>query len=144
MLDADHFKVCNDTHGHPFGDKVLVALARTLKAQVRPTDLVGRWGGEEFVVVLPEADMEMAFGVAERVRRAMGSMRLPVPGGQKVPAPTVSIGVASLEAGGKGFAELLQAADTALYCAKRAGRNRTLRFDPTKPIPEESLPEAES
>ncbi len=142
MLDADHFKISNDTHGHPFGDKVLVALAKILKAHVRPSDLVGRWGGEEFVVVLPGADTEMAFRVAERIRRAMASMVLSAPGGQKVPAPTVSIGIATREAGGKGFAELLQCADTALYQAKYAGRNLTIRFDPTLSIPGESLPTA--
>ncbi|MFZ1614201.1 MAG: sensor domain-containing diguanylate cyclase [Holophaga sp.] len=124
MLDADHFKRCNDTHGHAFGDRVLVALARTIKEQVRPTDLVGRWGGEEFTVVLPGVDGPVALRVAERIRTAMEALVIKVSESQFTAAPTISIGLASYPGAAETPSSLLEASDTALYAAKAQGRNR--------------------
>lgn len=122
LLDVDHFKAVNDTHGHDVGDEVLVGLARRVGAAVRATDLFARWGGEEFVVLLPEtaADGALAFArtLAEAVRSAPFPTRL---GGLAV---TVSIGVATLGPDGGDEAMLLRGADEALYRAKGGGRDR--------------------
>jgi diguanylate cyclase (GGDEF)-like protein len=123
MLDADHFKRCNDTHGHAFGDRVLVLLARTIRDQIRPTDTLGRWGGEEFAVILPGADAATARKVAERIRSAMTSLVLSLPTGEEVAAPTVSIGVACHPGPEQHPDRLMEAADAALYRAKAQGRN---------------------
>jgi diguanylate cyclase (GGDEF)-like protein len=130
MIDVDHFKKVNDTYGHPAGDKVLVAVANGLKTRLRPRDLVARFGGEEFVLVLPETDAEGAMVVAERVRRAIESAVTPVGPGQPLRV-TISLGCAT--SGGKapfvGAADLLESADKALYAAKRSGRNRVVAFE---------------
>lgn len=122
VLDVDHFKSVNDTHGHAIGDEVLVGVARVLRETTRTVDLVARFGGEEFVVLLPETGLEGAAGIGERIRaavetREMGAGRLRV---------TVSVGAAS----GHDPAILVHA-DKALYEAKRTGRNRVV----TWPIP---------
>ncbi len=120
MVDADHFKVINDTWGHPAGDAVLVALAECLKEGTRTLDVVGRLGGEEFGVLLPAADVEAALMVAERLRASAENMRVPY--AEQSLRVTVSIGVAewgpelSLE-------DLVELADGALYRSKKAGRN---------------------
>lgn len=124
MLDADHFKVCNDTYGHPVGDRVLVLLAQILRAQIRPSDLVGRLGGEEFAVLLQCATQDTAFRVAERIRSAMADSRLDLGGGLTIQVPTVSVGVANLTPD-ESLDSLLVRADAALYRAKGEGRNRT-------------------
>lgn len=124
MFDADHFKSCNDTYGHLFGDTVLKALAREIRAQVRPTDLVGRWGGEEFTVLLPNVPFEVARAIAERVRSAAERLSLPTPAGEEVGAPTLSGGVASLGGDVETLEQLVNAADQALYAAKNNGRNQ--------------------
>lgn len=125
MIDVDHFKRINDTHGHAFGDEVLRHLGRVLTAGLRDHDRLGRLGGEEFLAVLPEATREDARRVAERMRAAVAAAPLPGPGtGGGSPLPvtvTVSIGVA---AGLDGTADALIArADAAMYRAKHAGRN---------------------
>jgi diguanylate cyclase (GGDEF)-like protein len=126
MLDADHFKACNDTYGHPVGDKVLVLLAQVLRAQVRPNDLAARIGGEEFAVVLQGAAQEAALKVAERIRLAMAGAFLDLGEGQRIPVPTISLGLAELSALTDPNLEcLLERADAALYRAKGEGRNRT-------------------
>lgn len=122
IIDIDHFKRVNDTHGHLFGDQVLLGVAGTLTHQLRQSDLVGRFGGEEFVVLLPGADLAEACRVAERLRSRVGRMALPVE--DTTVTITVSIGVAILEAHGDDLIELLAAADLALYRAKDSGRNR--------------------
>lgn len=124
MLDADHFKRCNDAYGHPFGDRVLVALASVIRLQVRQTDGVGRLGGEEFAVFLPGAPEATASQVAERIRLAMESLRLDLPDGTPVPAPTVSQGIALAPQHAADTANLILRADEALYRAKAGGRNR--------------------
>jgi len=122
MVDVDHFKRFNDTHGHAAGDYVLFAVAQTLRGRFRPTDLVARYGGEEFTVVLPTTRGRDAVLAADRVRRALADTPLTLESGDVVRV-TASMGVAELAAH-QTAEELLQAADRALYRAKGTGRNR--------------------
>lgn len=131
MVDLDHFKRVNDEHGHLKGDEVLRALSRTLVENVRRLDTVGRYGGEEFVVLLPDSSKAQAVGVAEKLRAAVQEMTGPLPGVRL----TVSIGVATLPDDAVSGDALLDAADRALFTAKRAGRNRVVAFDPTPAEP---------
>lgn len=122
ILDLDHFKHVNDTHGHQVGDLVLVAVAEVLARSVRvDVDVVGRLGGEEFAVLLPRCDEEAAQRVAEDIRMAIEAARIATPAGEI--AATVSVGCASI-ADGETVSTALQQADEALYAAKRGGRNR--------------------
>ncbi|MEP6504934.1 MAG: diguanylate cyclase [Betaproteobacteria bacterium] len=123
IVDIDHFKTINDSHGHAAGDAVLRHVARHGQAVLRCTDLFGRYGGDEFVAVLPETDLLTAAAIAERLRVAVGEPGLDTPGG--LPKVTVSIGVAAVAAGCDGLDALIAQADDALYNAKNAGRNRT-------------------
>jgi two-component system cell cycle response regulator len=125
MIDIDHFRRINNTHGHAVGDRVLKEIVNRATFVLRPSDLVARMGGEEFVVVLPETDFDTALQIAERLRRRVGDM--PVEGGDSASplSVSVSIGVAVVQPDGKEEpAAALQRADVALYTAKRAGRNR--------------------
>lgn len=136
FLDIDHFKKFNDTHGHQAGDAVLKTVAEKIRSTVRPQDLVARFGGEEFYVVLPEADAEGAYKVAERVRKAIESTTVHY--GDNELKVTASIGISSLkdlprplETDPKKASELLlQYADQAVYTAKRNGRNRVEVYTP--------------
>ncbi|HWH30897.1 MAG TPA: diguanylate cyclase [Mycobacteriales bacterium] len=133
LLDIDHFKQVNDTHGHQRGDAVLVELAGRIVEQVRDVDTVARYGGEELVVVLPETDEEGAEQAAERIRVAVAGR--PFGGaGQEPVTVTVSLGVAVHRPHGGTAASLLRRADEALYAAKRAGRN-AWRTAPPVPLP---------
>ena len=127
LMDVDHFKLFNDTFGHPAGDEVLRAVAESLRAMARTTDFVARYGGEEFVVLLPDTDIDGAMVLAERFRRAIAAR----PWDKR--SITVSIGVATLSEDASGAAELLNQADEALYHSKRAGRNRVERRSATVP-----------
>lgn len=120
LLDVDHFKRINDRHGHAVGDQLLVGMADALQASLRKPDVLARFGGEEFVVLLPETPRERAWQVAERLREAIpqASANL-VPGGV-----TVSIGVSHVGSGAPDLEALLGQADRALYAAKQTGRNR--------------------
>jgi len=118
ILDIDHFKRINDTHGHEAGDEVLVVLAGLIGAGIRATDSLARWGGEEFVVLSPEVTGDEAMGLAERLRSAAGSYEYSFAG-----AVTVSLGVAQHRAG-ETPDELFARADEALYRAKEGGRDR--------------------
>jgi diguanylate cyclase (GGDEF)-like protein len=127
LVDIDHFKAVNDTHGHLMGDKALLAVTDALREQLRSYDLAGRFGGEEFVILLPQTNEANALGTAERLRAHIAEMSIPVEGGTTSPACirlTVSIGVAALGDVGTELTDLLAAADAALYHAKRTGRNR--------------------
>ena len=124
MLDIDHFKPVNDTHGHRAGDEVLQALADRLRLNIRPMDVACRPGGEEFLVILPETPDELACAAAERVRKAIAEDPFNVLGATRRISVTVSAGVSSLLGRDDTMAELLNRADTALYQAKSAGRNR--------------------
>jgi len=122
LADLDDFKAVNDRHGHPTGDEVLREFARTLKDCLREIDLAGRWGGEEFAVILPGTDLEGAMQLAERIREALAARVIVSPLGERL-SVTASFGVA--EWGGSGsWSDLLAAADAALYEAKRKGKNR--------------------
>lgn len=116
IFDIDHFKRVNDTYGHQAGDEVLKRVAQEAAGELRSGDILGRFGGEEFVIVLPDAPAEVASRVANRVRTAIEA-------GNTNPAVTISVGVAEL-AHGESADALLRRADQALYAAKRAGRNR--------------------
>jgi diguanylate cyclase (GGDEF)-like protein len=128
LVDIDHFKAVNDTHGHLVGDKVLRAVTDGLRSQLRSYDLAGRFGGEEFVVLLPHARESDALSVAERLRAHIASLSVPVndnnESGPHVTV-TISVGVASLDGAGRELTDLVAAADAALYYAKETGRNRT-------------------
>ena len=123
MLDLDHFKAVNDTFGHAAGDAVLVAMAEVLRHNTRTLDVVGRLGGEEFGVLLPGADAEIAALVAERLRAA--TVRLEVPRRDDVVHVTISVGSATWDRVSPP-GTLLEVADQALYHAKRGGRNRVV------------------
>ncbi|UCV20666.1 sensor domain-containing diguanylate cyclase [Ferribacterium limneticum] len=120
ILDADHFKNINDQFGHDKGDEVLVLLARTLENRVRETDSVCRWGGEEFIILLPQTDIGNATHLAECLRESVTEMQIPT-----LPRITVSIGVAQHQHE-ETTESLLKRADAALYQAKASGRNRVV------------------
>jgi len=126
LADLDEFKEVNDLHGHAVGDAVLRAFADVLRETVRESDVAGRWGGEEFLLLLPGADLEGAVQLAERVRVALGAREIPDAPGLRV---TASFGVAEY-AGESNSEQLLVAADSALYRAKRAGKDRVERAVP--------------
>jgi diguanylate cyclase (GGDEF)-like protein len=128
LLDIDHFKVVNDTHGHLAGDKALRAVTDALRSQLRSYDLAGRFGGEEFVVLLPQAREVDAINVAERLRAHIAALSIPV-GHDAESGPsiklTISVGVAALDGASRELTDMLAAADAAMYYAKETGRNRT-------------------
>ena len=122
MIDIDHFKTFNDRYGHAYGDHVLYAVAHTLSDHLRPTEVIARYGGDEFVIVLPEAPLETARDIGERLHRAVMDAVPVTPSGSAIPHPTISIGLAALQEGQSGAA-LIAEADKALYRAKHNGRN---------------------
>ena len=128
LVDIDHFKVVNDTYGHLAGDKALRAVTDALRSQLRSYDLAGRFGGEEFVVLLPQAREQDAINVAERLRRHIAAMSIPVSdhleAGPSIKL-TISVGVAALDGTSRELTDMLAAADAALYYAKETGRNKT-------------------
>ncbi len=126
MIDIDNFKPFNDDHGHQSGDRVLTGVARTLADHLRPTDLLSRIGGEEFVAIFSNTDAKGATIAAERLRSAVAALQVDSTDERPLPAVTISIGLADATAG-QSAAQLLEAADAALYRAKEKGRNRTCR-----------------
>jgi diguanylate cyclase (GGDEF)-like protein len=126
LADLDRFKQVNDVHGHAVGDAVLRVFAEVLRETLRESDVAGRWGGEEFLLLLPGADEEGAAQLAERVRTALTARTIPGAPGLRV---TASFGVAEY-AGETNTEQLVAAADAALYRAKRAGRDRVERAAP--------------
>ncbi len=141
MLDIDHFKSVNDRYGHAAGDRVIRRVAEILADHVRPSDLVGRYGGEEFAVVLPGLEVSQAESVGERLRASIGEL-VGTEVGEDVTI-TSSFGVAGIDSGAKTADELLDFADKALYVAKECGRNRLVRWSehalardlPAMPVP---------
>ena len=127
MIDVDHFKKVNDTYGHPVGDQVLISLARILKQQLRQNDLVGRYGGEEFAVVLLDATIEKACELLNALREDFGGVKFWA--NDQEFSVTISIGVAQYP-GCEGVGALCELADNALYAAKRGGRNRVMIAGP--------------
>jgi two-component system cell cycle response regulator len=126
VLDIDFFKSINDTHGHDAGDDVLRDFALRIKRSIRGIDLACRYGGEEFVVVMPETDVAVAAMVAERLRRCIASDPFAIQQGTGSVPVTISIGIAALRGKDDTAASLLKRADQALYRAKRDGRNRVV------------------
>lgn len=123
MADLDHFKSVNDTYGHSAGDRVLQAASHYMSKNIRDVDILARYGGEEFVFLLPDADKEAAVCLPERLRRGLEDLRV-----ADLPAPSLSLGVASYPVDSVRLEDLIQQADAALYAAKQAGRNRTVRY----------------
>ncbi|MEP7155527.1 MAG: diguanylate cyclase [Betaproteobacteria bacterium] len=121
LLDIDHFKKVNDTHGHAVGDETLQQVAQILKASLRESDFVARYGGEEFLALLPETDLDNARQVAEKIRARIEGANLPI-----VKQVTISIGLAMSDAGQEDEDDAVRQADDRLYRAKGAGRNRVV------------------
>jgi diguanylate cyclase (GGDEF)-like protein len=131
MVDIDHFKRFNDTYGHAVGDQVIQVVSRALAAGLRQPDLLGRYGGEEFCIVLPAAGAQVACAVAERMRTSIETTaRSAIRGIQVVPI-TASFGVAVLQPGTVSIEALIEQADQALYRAKETGRNRVVLYEVT-------------
>ena len=127
MFDIDHFKVINDQHGHPAGDEVLRQVGRMLRETCRSTDIVGRYGGEEFGILLPDTGMENAGIMAEHLRQHAAALK--VPHDSQPLRITISIGIAALNAQIPDARTWVMLADQALYQAKAAGRNRIAQFE---------------
>ncbi len=127
MADIDLFKSVNDNYGHDVGDEVIKTVARILQKQKRTSDIVGRLGGEEFALVLPEATLDKAYAAAERLRQLVADCVVTVE--RRRVSITISIGASAAHAQMSGVNELVKQADIALYEAKRTGRNRVCRFE---------------
>ena len=130
IIDVDHFKMINDRYGHQVGDRALAAIARKISSTVRKVDIVGRYGGEEFVVLLPETDPNVAEIIAERLRSVIETLEIS-PANPDLRA-TISLGIAGLDSSDAPdellLEKLLEQADQAMYAAKRLGRNRVVNF----------------
>jgi diguanylate cyclase len=126
MIDLDRFRVLNDLHGHSHGDKALAAVGRLLTATIRASDFAARFGGEEFLLLLPETDRQGAIELAEKIRRQIERTELVQTG-----PITASFGVAGLPEDAVDPDELVRKADRALYMAKAQGRNRVESADPS-------------
>jgi len=141
IFDLDHFKDVNDSYGHVVGDQVLRHVADTLRASLRGHDVLGRYGGEEFALLMPGADTAAAMAGTERARLAVGER--PIEAGRLSVPITVSAGVAVYGLDGSDWESLLRSADAALYEAKRSGRNQVVaahgppaaRIESTVPLP---------
>jgi len=123
MLDVDHFKEVNDTHGHETGDRVLVEIAATVQSGLREYDLCGRWGGEEFLILLPDTSAEGALAVVENVRSAISQIR--VRADLEHISVTASIGISEYSPG-ESFSQAVNRADSAMLEAKRGGRDHSI------------------
>jgi diguanylate cyclase (GGDEF)-like protein len=142
LLDIDRFKSINDTHGHLVGDEVIKEIARTLTGLLRTYDLAGRFGGEEFALLLPQTRAVDAFRIAERVRGSIAALSISAAGGEAVQV-TVSIGVAALDAGTRReYTELMAAADAALYRAKADGRDQVQMISTSRGLSANKAPGA--
>jgi two-component system cell cycle response regulator len=134
LCDVDYFKLYNDHYGHLAGDEVLQKVAETIADHCRSGDTAYRYGGEEFLIILPEQSQESATAIADRLRRAVEDMRIPHEANDPPGIVTISAGVATLSAGANKSADvLLGEADAALYHAKQSGRNRVASYENTPP-----------
>lgn len=124
MLDVDYFKEYNDTYGHGGGDQVLTKIVQAIRAHVKHSDLVGRWGGEEFGVALLDNDTPSTLYVAERIRQTLVATRIETKDGKPILPPTISQGIASFPVHTQDTATLIDLADAALYRAKSSGRDQ--------------------
>ena len=124
MLDIDFFKKYNDTYGHVIGDEVLVSLCKVIRAHIKTTDAVGRWGGEEFAISLPNTNGAQAAQVAERIRKTMASLKIEDHNQRTIPSPTVSQGIAVFPSEINEVEKLIDLSDNRLYTAKERGRDQ--------------------
>ena len=122
LIDVDYFKSVNDTYGHLIGDEVLKSIVTVLKKCIRRTDILGRWGGEEFMIVCEETDIDGAYNLAEKIRQEIEKYDF-----ESVGKKTISLGIAEIE-DGISLDELIKMADDSLYYAKMKGRNRSVRY----------------
>ena len=136
MFDVDHFKKINDNHGHDIGDQVLQIIANTARKEMRHNDILARFGGEEFIVLIPETEIEDSMMIAERIRQSIAQQQLYLKPDVKLKF-TVSIGVTQLNSPKQILDELIKQADIALYQAKERGRNRVVRYEPYMSAPPE-------
>ena len=128
MFDIDHFKKINDYFGHQAGDEVLRVLTRACRKRLRSTDIMGRYGGEEFLIILRESDSEDAYRIAEEIRRTVENLKIEFQ--QYEIRITISIGIKTTVMGENySIDDLIKCADTALYDAKNSGRNNTKSYD---------------
>lgn len=134
LMDMDDFKLVNDRHGHAVGDLLLAEVARVTMATVRSTDLVARWGGEEFALVLPATGAEEAQQLLQRVMNELRGLRILLPGQGELRC-TASLGLAVLAAGDENFQRLIDRADHAMYLAKAAGKDRVVLAEAGLPDP---------
>lgn len=133
LIDIDHFKQINDSHGHQAGDRVLIAMGKLIAKGLRDSDVVVRYGGEEFLIIAPHTPLVGAVELAERIRKRVASHDFALASPPATPSPlgvTVSLGIGSLGDGVASADELIEAADANLYRAKRAGRNRVVAAAP--------------
>jgi len=140
FVDLDHFKAINDTHGHAAGDTVLKTVAACLGQNLRQSDVLGRIGGEEFSIFLPDTEKAGALELAEKIRQAIAALQLPV--GERTIRITASIGVAANRRPGQTMGDIQQQADQAMYHAKAQGRNRVSFFDGSGKMPSAAEPVA--
>jgi diguanylate cyclase (GGDEF)-like protein len=124
MLDIDLFKSINDTYGHPTGDKILLEIAKVIKKNIRKSDAAGRYGGEEFIILLHNTDEKSALELAQRIRKGIAFLKIPEINKQQV---TASFGVSVFDASSPDL-DIVKQADIALYNAKEAGRNRVVKY----------------
>ncbi len=124
MLDIDYFKHFNDTYGHTVGDEILVNLCDAIQQHIKKTDAVGRWGGEEFAISLPNTDSRLALQVAKRIRETLASVKIKNNKHIEIPAPTISMGIAIFPKEAEDVMELIDIADQRLYVAKERGRDQ--------------------
>ncbi len=134
FMDLDHFKFFNDAHGHQAGDEILQILAGLMTKAVRESDTLARWGGEEFVIVAPETDQEVACMLAERIRKLVTGHPFPNAAQQPLGSVSLSIGIASRSNGTASPEKLLRFADEAMYCAKNSGRNRAVLYNGSEQV----------
>lgn len=132
MLDIDHFKQYNDTYGHIVGDEVLRLTVQAIESHIKKTDTVGRWGGEEFGIILPNATTTQANMIANRIRRTLSELPLFNVEGKTIPKPTISQGIANMPEHTTDQDELVIIADRALYRAKDKGRDQVAVGIPSK------------
>jgi diguanylate cyclase (GGDEF)-like protein len=130
IFDIDHFKRYNDINGHAEGDRILVELSRLLKENSRGTDVVARFGGEEFIVLMPDTDKDSSLRYAEKIRKVIEEY--PFNHREKQPSGYISIsgGIAAFPFDGNSLSAVIRRADEALYESKRSGRNRVMRYEP--------------
>ena len=146
MIDLDRFKQINDRYGHATGDEALCAAVEKMQDSVRGIDVLGRWGGEEFSVLLPHASADAALLVAERVRASIARILLParearIDEAVEAVRVTASVGVATYQGNGDNVQDMVQRADGCLYRAKATGRNKVVAVAESMPVPVDSLPE---